>query len=148
MESASLLSRESTTLSFANPQKGHFMALGTVTKLIVAGTATHQAVGGEGESSARASSCSLSSESFRKESRSRCASSKPTGTTETNVTTHNRIPQLADSSCEASKICWRAEIVANCEPPPTPGNCIKDPSMPEPIKSRTLDTVMCWSGAP
>jgi hypothetical protein len=25
MESASLLSRESTTLSFANPQKGHFM---------------------------------------------------------------------------------------------------------------------------
>src|SRR5580692_5267416 len=30
MESASLLSRESTTLSFANPQKGHFMALGTV----------------------------------------------------------------------------------------------------------------------
>src|SRR5580700_11758586 len=38
MESASLLSRESTTLSFANPQKGHFMALGTVTRLIVAGT--------------------------------------------------------------------------------------------------------------
>src|SRR5271165_5260064 len=30
MESASLLSRESTTLSFANPQKGHFMALGTL----------------------------------------------------------------------------------------------------------------------
>src|SRR6266550_8523322 len=28
MESASLLSRESTTLSFANPQKGHFMGLG------------------------------------------------------------------------------------------------------------------------
>jgi hypothetical protein len=27
MDSASLLSRESTTLSFANPQKGHFMAL-------------------------------------------------------------------------------------------------------------------------
>src|SRR5580698_7668604 len=27
MESASLLSRESTTLSFANPQKGHFMGL-------------------------------------------------------------------------------------------------------------------------
>src|SRR5215467_12510583 len=27
IESASLLSRESTTLSFANPQKGHFMAL-------------------------------------------------------------------------------------------------------------------------
>src|SRR5579864_4981197 len=27
MESASLLSRESTTLSFSNPQKGHFMAL-------------------------------------------------------------------------------------------------------------------------
>src|SRR5262252_9547939 len=35
MESASLLSRESTTLSFANPQKGHFMALGT--HCIVAG---------------------------------------------------------------------------------------------------------------
>src|SRR5438034_205087 len=28
MESASLLSRESTTLSFAKPQKGHFMGLG------------------------------------------------------------------------------------------------------------------------
>ncbi len=27
MDSASLLSRESTTLSSANPQKGHFMAL-------------------------------------------------------------------------------------------------------------------------
>src|ERR1700674_5220306 len=27
MDSDSLLSRESTTLSFANPQKGHFMAL-------------------------------------------------------------------------------------------------------------------------
>src|SRR5437899_12291900 len=27
MDSASLLSRESTTLSFANPQKGHFMLL-------------------------------------------------------------------------------------------------------------------------
>src|ERR1700722_13375813 len=27
MDSASLLSRESTTLSLANPQKGHFMAL-------------------------------------------------------------------------------------------------------------------------
>jgi hypothetical protein len=27
IDSASLLSRESTTLSFANPQKGHFMAL-------------------------------------------------------------------------------------------------------------------------
>jgi hypothetical protein len=27
MDSASLLSRESTTLSFAKPQKGHFMAL-------------------------------------------------------------------------------------------------------------------------
>src|SRR5260370_12848476 len=27
MESASLLSRESTTLSFSNPQKGHFMRL-------------------------------------------------------------------------------------------------------------------------
>jgi len=26
IESASLLSRESTTLSFAKPQKGHFMA--------------------------------------------------------------------------------------------------------------------------
>jgi len=28
MESASLLSRESTTLSFENPQKGHFIGLG------------------------------------------------------------------------------------------------------------------------
>jgi hypothetical protein len=27
IDSASLLSRESTTLSLANPQKGHFMAL-------------------------------------------------------------------------------------------------------------------------
>jgi hypothetical protein len=27
IDSASLLSRESTTLSFAKPQKGHFMAL-------------------------------------------------------------------------------------------------------------------------
>src|SRR5207245_6838786 len=35
MESASLLSRESTTLSFSKPQKGHFMTLGTAA--IVAG---------------------------------------------------------------------------------------------------------------
>src|SRR5438445_10152132 len=103
MESASLLSRESTTLSFANPQKGHFMALGTLIQLIVAGTTAPQVAGGEDESSARSSSFSLSSESFRKESRSRCASSRPTGTTETNVTSHKRIPQLAASSCDALK---------------------------------------------
>src|SRR5207245_11414957 len=35
MESASLLSRESTTLSFSKPQKGHFMTPGTAA--IVAG---------------------------------------------------------------------------------------------------------------
>src|SRR5580704_15671428 len=107
MESASLLSRESTTLSFANPQKGHFITLATIVGLIVAGMpvandvalrATSHQVGGAGESSARNSSCSLSSESFRKDSRSRWASSKPTGTTATNVVNHNRMPQLAANS--------------------------------------------------
>src|SRR5580698_3308850 len=42
MESASLLSRESTTLSFANPQKGHFMGL-IAELVIVAGWREHDA---------------------------------------------------------------------------------------------------------
>src|SRR6185295_5616269 len=37
MESASLLSRESTTLSFSKPQKGHFMSDGEVVACIVTG---------------------------------------------------------------------------------------------------------------
>src|SRR5580704_13437118 len=42
MESASLLSRESTTLSFANPQKGHFMGL-IAELVIVTGWSEHDA---------------------------------------------------------------------------------------------------------
>jgi hypothetical protein len=36
MDSASLLSRESTTLSLAKPQKGHFMALVLLRSSVVA----------------------------------------------------------------------------------------------------------------
>src|SRR5271165_4489214 len=41
MESASLLSRESTTLSFSKPQKGHFMSDGEVFACIVTGENEH-----------------------------------------------------------------------------------------------------------
>src|SRR5450631_1265770 len=37
MESASLLSRESTTLSFANPQKGHFMGQNELAVIVTGG---------------------------------------------------------------------------------------------------------------
>ena len=80
------------------------------------------------------SSCRLlSSDSLRKDRRSKCASISPNGITETNVASHNRMPQLAASSWETPKICWRTEIVASCEPPPTPGNWMSDPTMLEPI---------------
>src|SRR2546430_1824880 len=92
MESASLLSRESTTLSFANPQKGHFMGLGNsshcnrqkkshgggrafqVTLLLEHADVWRQVqveAGGGEEGTLTCSCWRLSSASFVKESRSR-----------------------------------------------------------------------------
>src|SRR5438876_9588946 len=128
MESASLLSRESTTLSFSKPQKGHFMTLGTAA--IVAGESStadwkpyagpqpqhtkvyriadseplHQVEAAEGGVLASSASW-LSADSLRNDNLSRCASTNPSGTTATNVTSQSIIPQLAASSLGTSKRC-------------------------------------------
>src|SRR6266571_5450244 len=128
MESASLLSRESTTLSFSKPQKGHFMTLGT--GAIVAGSLQppigsrmpdrnhntrrfyriadseplHQVEAAEGGVLASSASW-LSADSLRNDNLSRCASTNPSGTTATNVTSQSIIPQLAASSLGTSKRC-------------------------------------------
>ena len=105
-------------------------------------------LGGE-EGTAISSSCSLSADSLRSESRSRYepTASRPELPRQT-LTSHSKIPQLAASSCDALKICCNAEIVANCEPPPTPGNWMSEPRMLDPIRSKTFDTVMWSSAAP
>src|ERR1051326_1094356 len=79
----------------------------------------------------------LSFEIALNEIRSRCARDNPNGTTDTNVTSHRVIPQLAAISLGTPNKCSNAAIVANCDPPPTPGNCISDPTMLDPINSRT-----------
>jgi len=58
------------------------------------------------------------------------------------------IPQLAASSFGILKKCRRNEIVANCEPPPTPGNCTREPTMLEPMSSKSWEIGMLSTATP
>src|SRR5262245_59097081 len=91
----------------------------------------------EGWPSTSTSCLRLSFEIALNEIRSRCARDKPSGTTDTNVTSHKVIPQLAAISLGTPNKCSNAAIVANCDPPPTPGNWMSDPTMLDPINSKT-----------
>ena len=56
----------------------------------------------------------------------------------TNVTSHSMMPQLAASSGGTSKMWLSVAMVANCDPPPTPGSWTSDPTMLEAIRQENL----------
>src|SRR5262249_49681951 len=146
----SLLSRESTTLSFSNPQNGHFIVFysGTTNRcvnwIVTGGKESGQLdIGSSGDrkaidnvrfsdyplSRSPASSCVLCSSSrlsssiFVSDTCSDRARPSPAGTTDMNVTSQSMMPQLVASSGERLKTPRSMPIVASCEPPPTTGSC-------------------------
>src|ERR1700674_5829029 len=61
----------------------------------------------------------------------------------------NMMPQLTVSSLGTISKTWSSALmVASCEPPPTPGSWTMEPIMLDPIRRRTLVTLMALMGAP
>src|SRR5438128_11983651 len=79
----------------------------------------------------------LSPDILRNDNLSRFASTNPSGTTATNVTSQSIIPQLAASSLGTAKRRGRAAMVASSQPTRTPGDLIWDTTSLEPINSTT-----------
>src|SRR5690348_11296078 len=90
----------------------------------------------------------LSSESFRNERRSLCASTKPLGITAANVTSQSNIPQLAAISGGTSNTLDRVVMVAICDPPPTAGSCSIEPSILAKIRISSCETGISSASMP
>src|ERR1700756_2463051 len=95
---------------------------------------------GGGDAISNSSDRWLSADNLRNDSLSRWASTSPTGTTEANVTSQSRIPQLAAISGGTSNTAESVAMVAICDPPPTAGNCSIDPAMLAPIRISSCET--------
>src|SRR5579883_1592302 len=155
IDSASLLSRESTTLSSRKPQKGHFIALVSqwescaFAEGIVTGGARGPRPGEQAPLSEEGRSCSggprlgflFGPLAFGR----KLAEGEPLAMRQPQTNGHHgdegdqpeHDPAAGRQLGGTPKIRFRASMVANCDPPPTPGSWTSEPTMLEAISKKT-----------